>query len=125
MNDLIGLEYKWGHKPSDGSGFTDCFQLSCEIRKRLGLVDHSPLYSWVYEQYTESTFTPRRLARFLFQSGVRCSTASIGDMILVNAAAGALGTVTEHGIMYLGQEKRVILAPGLFPNSYYFHMDKP
>ena len=124
MNDLIGLQYKWGHRPSDGSGFTDCFQLSCEIRKRLGLVDHSSLYSWVYEQYTESTFTPRRLARFLFQSGARTSAVSVGDMTLVNPAAGALGTVTEHGIIYLGGGHRVVLMPGLLPTSYYFHMDK-
>jgi hypothetical protein len=124
MNDLIGLEYKWGHSPGGGSGFTDCFQLSCEIRRRLNLVDHAPLYSWVYEQYTESTFTPRRLARFLFQSGIRSPIASVGDMVLVNAAAGALGTVTEHGIMYLGSGQRVILIPGLLATSYYFHMDK-
>ena len=124
MNDLIGLEYRWGHKPSDGSGFTDCFQLSCEIRSRLGLVDYSLLYSWVYEHYTESTFTPRRLARFLFQSGTRTSDVFIGGLILVNAAAGGLGTVTEHGIIYLGSGHRSVLIPGLLPSSCYFHVDE-
>ena len=41
MNDLIGLQYQWGARFADGKGYTDCFQLVCEIRKRLGLSDYS------------------------------------------------------------------------------------
>jgi hypothetical protein len=124
MNDLIGLQYAWGHRPLDGSGFTDCFQLSCEVRKRMGLIDHSSLYSWVYEQYDENTFTPRRLARFLFQSGIRTSVATIGNMVLVDGPTGALGTVTEYGIIYIGAGRQVIHRPGLLLTTSYFDMDQ-
>lgn len=124
MNDLIGLRYAWAHKPSDGTGFTDCFQLSCEIRKRLGLIDHSPLYSWVYEQYTEATFSARQLARFLLTSGKRTTFPSIGNMVLVEAASGALGTVTDYGMVYIGAEGHVIHRPGIAATAYYFDMDQ-
>ena len=124
MNDLIGLRYAWGHRPSDGSGFTDCFQLSCEIRKRLGLIDHSSLYSWVYEQYTEATFSARQLARFLLTSGTRTTSPSTGNMVLVEAASGALGTVTDYGMVYIGATGYVIHRPGITTTAYYFDMDQ-
>ena len=41
MNHLIGVEYKWGSKPGDGEGFTDCFQLCCEVRHLLGMFNFS------------------------------------------------------------------------------------
>ena len=55
MNDLIGLEYRWGAKPGDGSRQTDCFQLACEIRRRMGLSDLSEEFAWTYEQYSAET----------------------------------------------------------------------
>ena len=53
LNSLIGLEYKWGAHPNDGSGFTDCFALSMEVRRRLGLHDFYPEFQWVYDEYEE------------------------------------------------------------------------
>jgi hypothetical protein len=72
LNNLIGLQYGWGHKPGDGSGMTDCFQLClrCTAPPRT-THDHSDMYAWVYEQYDEATFTVQRLVRFLLTSGTR------------------------------------------------------
>jgi hypothetical protein len=42
LNSLIGLEYKWGAHPNDGSGFTDCFALSMEVRRQTGLARFLP-----------------------------------------------------------------------------------
>ena len=63
MNDLIGLQYRWGARPSDGTNETDCFQLSCEVRRRLGLADVSSEFEWVYEEYTAETLSRMRLIR--------------------------------------------------------------
>jgi hypothetical protein len=52
FNDLIGLPYQWGAAP--WSGKTDCFQLACEVHKRLGFADYSNQFEWVYELYDES-----------------------------------------------------------------------
>jgi hypothetical protein len=102
MNDLIGLQYAWGHRPLDGSGFTDCFQLSCEVRRRLGLNDHAAAYAWVYKKYNEASFTAQRLARFLLTSGVRTLQPITGDMILLSGGEAAyLGTLTNYGTIFI------------------------
>jgi hypothetical protein len=51
FNDLIGLPYQWGAAP--WSGKTDCFQLACEVHKRLGFADYSNQFEWVYELFDE------------------------------------------------------------------------
>jgi hypothetical protein len=101
MNDLIGLEYGWGHRPGDGSGKTDCFQLSCEVRRRLGLYDYSPSHEWVYDKYTEESFTSRALARLLLKNGARTKNIETGSIILFSELKAALGTITDHGIIYI------------------------
>jgi hypothetical protein len=101
MNDLIGLEYGWGHSPNDGSGKTDCFQLVCEVRRRLGLFDYAPLFDWVYQQHTEESFTSRILARLLLQNGKRTNELVTGCVVLFSEIKAALGTVTDYGIIYV------------------------
>jgi hypothetical protein len=122
MNDLIGLEYKWQHKPTDGSGFTDCFQLVCEARSRMGFFNYSSIFDWVYDQYTEAAFTPRFLARLLFQTGKRVTVPSIGHVALLPSHRGALGAVTDHGILYIAPGKRVVHAPIPESMAFYFEM---
>lgn len=110
-NDLIGLEYGWGHAPSDGNGKTDCFQLVCELRTRLDLSDYRQKFSWVYEQFDETTFPRRNIVRWLLEHGRRI-TAQPGAVMLLPASAGAaLGTVLTDGVVYIGPSKTVIYAP--------------
>ena len=118
MNDLIGLEYGWGHRPSDGSGKTDCFQLSCEVRQRLGFFNYGPLHEWVYEQYTEASFTNWQLARLLLQNGQRSCYLTAGAIVLFSAINTALGTVTDSGIVYISPGGRVVHSP-LPPSTFY------
>jgi hypothetical protein len=122
MNDLIGLEYKWGSKPSDGEGFTDCFQLSCEVRERLGMFSYASMYQWVYDRYTEHSLPNRRLMRFLLESGKRSMEPVVGAMVLFPGDRPALGTVTDHGIVYIAPGGRVVHSP--LYGAYYFEMDK-
>ena len=109
MNDLIGLQYAWGHGPLDGSGFTDCFQLSCEVRRRLGLNDHA---------------AAQRLARFLLTSGARTLEPIAGDMILLPGGKGVLGTLTDYGTIFISPGERVVHSPHAFMGAYYFRMNK-
>ena len=124
MNDLIGLQYAWAHRPLDGSGFTDCFQLSCEVRRRLGLNDHAAAYSWVYQKYDEASFTAQRLARFLLTSGARTLQPIAGDMILLSGGEAALGTLTNYGTIFISPGKRVVHTPRVPVGAYYFRMNK-
>jgi hypothetical protein len=123
MNDLIGLEYAWGHRPSDGTGKTDCFQLSCEVRRLLGMANFASAYQWVYDQYTEDSLPNRRLVRFLLESGKRIAIPAPGAMALFAGERAALGTVTDYGIMFIAPGGRAVHAPS-FNAAYYFEMNQ-
>ena len=124
MNDLIGLQYAWGHRPLDGSGFTDCFQLSCEVRRRLGLNNPTAAADRMYVKYDESSFTSKQLARFLLTHGVRTLEPIAGDMILLPGGKGVLGTLTDYGIIFISPGERVVHSPHAFMGAYYFRMNK-
>ena len=124
MNNLIGLEYAWGHRPSDGSGKTDCFQLSCEVRQRLGLFNYGPLHEWVYEQYTETSFTNWQLAKLLLRNGRRSDHLDPGDMVLFSAINTALGTVTDSGIVYISPGGRAVQSPLPVSTFYCIKMNR-
>lgn len=112
MNDLIGLRYGWGHRPGDGSGMTDCFQLACEVHRRLGFADYGPAFAWVYEQFTEETFERRLLVRWLAENSSRLDGPRLGAVALLPAGAmGALGSVTETGVLMIGPGQNVVQAP--------------
>ena len=123
MNSLIGLEYGWGHRPGDGSGKTDCFQLSCAVRELLGMFSFAGNYQWVYDEYNEYSLPNRRLVRFLLESGRRIATPIVGAMALFPGERAALGTVTDYGIMFIAPGGRVAHAP-VFNAAYYFEMNK-
>lgn len=112
VNDLIGLKYRWGHKPGDGSGFTDCFQLACEVHRRLGLRDFSDKFAWAYTKYDEETFSPRLLARWLLENGTRTTTPQPGSvMLLSGSATGALGTyIDAYSVLFIDASSAVVRA---------------
>jgi len=99
-NDLLFLRYGWGHAPGDGTGLTDCFQLVCEVRRRLGLRDYAPDFDWVYDTYTEATLPRMRLMRWLLEHCSRVTTPQPGDLLLCQGrAAGAFAVVSAEGGM--------------------------
>jgi hypothetical protein len=112
-NDLIGLQYGWGHAPDDGSGKTDCFQLVCEIRHRIGLGDYRKQFDWVYDVFDETTLHSSRIARWLLQNGKRSTDKNLGRVGLLPGNAGAaLCTIMGDGtVMYIAPSKAVVRTP--------------
>jgi hypothetical protein len=123
FNDLIGLPYQWGAAP--WSGKTDCFQLACEVHKRLGFADYSNQFEWVYELFDESTFAKPLLARWMIENGTRLKRPVIGAVAMLPAAIGsALGTIVEDGALFLSPSGAVIRAPLPSGIGHYFWMNK-
>ena len=123
MNDLIGLRYQWESKPSDGEGLTDCFQLVCEVRRRLGLRDYAEQFEWVYRDFTSETFTVRQLLRFLQQNGERVEDTAPGDVMLFSTTdCAALGVVTDGSVMFISPGQTVAQVPMPRGVGQYFRM---
>lgn len=125
MNDLIGLQYKWGANPDIEHGLSDCFQLACAVRRRLGLYDHSAMFSWAYERYDES-LPPLRMARWLLSHGRRIEAPRAGCLAMVGGKRAALATMTNNAIICIAPRGRSVstslaLAPSgvqwFLPNS--------
>ena len=124
MNDLIGLEYCWGAHPRDGSNKTDCFQLVCEIRTRLGFSDHSEKFAWAYWWFTAETLKPRHVARWLLQSGKRIKIPRDGAVALLSQADNAaLGTVVDGRVICISPGGCVVSLPVDRVSAYYFWVD--
>jgi hypothetical protein len=106
LNDLIGLTYGWNHAPGDGSGKTDCFQLACEVRRRLGMSDYSERFAWVYTEFLDEQFNRAKIARWLLQCGNRLELPIPGAVRLLPVDEGAaLAT-------YLHDGTTIFLSPG-------------
>ena len=124
MNDLIGLEYCWGAHPRDGRNKTDCFQLVCEIRSRLGLSDYTEKFAWAYWLYSPETLRPTHMARWLLQEGERIKMPVTGAIALIkNPDNPALGTVTDQGLLCIAPGQRVVCIPTSRVPAYYFWVD--
>ena len=124
MNDLIGLQYQWGARFDEGKGSTDCFQLVCEVRKRLGLSDYSSKFEWAYDSYTQETFKPIRLAKWLLQTGRRLTLPRHGAVaLLADPTSPALGSVVDGSIVFISAGKRVVRIPAPRVSAYYFWID--
>jgi len=124
MNDLIGLEYRWGSAFADGKGYTDCFQLVCEIRRRLGLSDYAGKFEWAYDSYTQDSFRPIRLARWLLETGTRLTLPVHGAVaLLADPTTPALGSVVEDSIVFISAGKRVVSVSAQRVSAYYFWID--
>lgn len=123
FNSLIGLPYQWAAAP--WTGRTDCFQLACEVRKRLGLNDYADRFEWVYELYDENTFPRSLLARWMIENGTRLRQPIVGAVALLPAAVGsALGTIVEDGALFLSSGGMVIKAPLPENACHYFWMNQ-
>jgi hypothetical protein len=124
-NDLIGLRYRWAAAPSDGTGYTDCFQLVCEIRNRLGLKDYKAQFAWVYNQYTEAAFRKALLPRWLLQNGTRLQERRHGAVVLLPAAIGsALGTIVEDDALFISPRGAVVRTPLPQGVGHHFWMNE-
>lgn len=124
MNDLIGLEYEWGAKPSDGNGKTDCFQLVCEVRTRLGLTPYEGTFQWAYDCYTADTLKGFRIARWLLEVGKRLTMPRHGAVVLLAKTDNpALGTVVNQRVICISAGGRVISLPVNRVLAHYFWVD--
>lgn len=125
MNDLIGLQYGWGHAPRDGSGKTDCFQLACEVHERLGFGDYRAQFDWVYENYTEATFRYRLIIRWLNENGRRLTQPTPGAVALLPANVGlALATVLDDAFLFIAPSKNVVRSPIPKGMGHYYWMER-
>lgn len=97
FNDLIGLRYKWQASPSDNSGYTDCFQLSMEVRKRLGCKSYVDDYAWVYSRYQEENLPARQFLRWILTHFSRVKVPVEGCLFYLPADNGriAMGAVSS------------------------------
>lgn len=122
-NDLIGLRYRWGASPWGNAGFTDCFQLACEVHRRMGFNDYTSKFDWVYELYDETTFPKGLLVRWMLQNGKRLQAPRAGAVALLPASVGsALGTIVEDGALFLSPGGTVIRAPLPAEVGHFFWM---
>jgi len=125
VNDLIGLQYGWGHSPRDGSGKTDCFQLACEVHERLGFGDYRSQFEWVYQNYTETTFRYRLIIRWLNENGKRLTEPTPGAVALLPANVGlAQATVLDDGLLFIAPSKNVVRSPIPKGMGHYFWMER-
>jgi hypothetical protein len=114
FNDLLGLQYQWGAHPSDGSGLTDCFALSMEIRRRLGLHDFYAEFQWVYKEYGHEGVSAKQIIQWMRERS-KIITEPRNGALFRHCSPGrnvALATVIDdfYAIL-LGPSQRVIVAP--------------
>jgi hypothetical protein len=126
MNDLIGLRYGWGHAPWDGSGKTDCFQLACEVHKRLGFADYTEQFEWVYRDYTDETFPRKLILRWLLDNGTRIDAPRHGAVaFLLGEAGAALATVLENdAVLFIAPSQNVVRSQIPAGTGAYFWMNR-
>jgi hypothetical protein len=112
FHDLIGLEYQWGAKPSDGSGFTDCFGLTMEARQRLGLHSFYPEFQWLYDQYDEQTISGKQIIQWLWDKGRRINQPRAGAIFRIRAERSIALAVVIPGddALFIGPGRRVVSA---------------
>ena len=107
LNDLIGLKYKWGRHPKDGTGFTDCFALSMEVRRILGFHDFYPEFKWVYDQYEEEGVSGVQILKWLWARGERIKQPRPGALFRAPSMNGAIALATV-----VNDDRAIIIGPG-------------
>jgi len=126
-SDLIGLKYKHAARFSDGEGFTDCWLLCMEVRKRLGLKHLETSYPWVYRDYKEEELTIRKILRWLLRFGEKITEPRPGAIFYLRGGKSllAMAVVADDGnCLFLGPSKMVVAAPiSMVRTKYYFWAD--
>lgn len=110
MNELIGLQYQWGANPDIDKGFSDCFQLACAVRRRLGLHDHAESFAWAYERY-DGALPPIRMARWLLTHARRTEKPKAGCLAMSNSKQAALATISNNAIICIAPRGRSVSLP--------------
>lgn len=124
-SDLIGLKHKYAASPEDGEGFTDCWLLCMEVRRRLGLKHLRSSFPWVYEDYKEEELTVRRILRWLLTHGEVIKEPRPGAIFYLPGARSLLAmAVVADGsdCLFLGPSKMVVAAPlsMVRPKKYFW-----
>jgi hypothetical protein len=104
---------------------TDCFQLACEVRRRLGMSDYSERFAWVYTEFLDEEFNRAKIARWLLQWGERLELPVPGAVRLLPVEEGAaLATYLDDGTtIFLGPGGSVIRTHILDSLGYCFWMN--
>ncbi len=103
---------------------TDCFQLVCEVRRRLGLTDYADRFAWVYDSYSEAAFRRGLITRWVLKNGHRLESPKLGAVALLPTGAGsALGTWLDGFLIFIGPGQNVVQAPVPAGVARYFWMN--
>lgn len=126
-SDLIGLKHKYAASPRDGEGYTDCWLLCMEVRRRLGLQKLEDAFPWVYRDYKEEELTIFRILRWLLKLGERITEPRPGAIFYLpgNKSLLAMAVVADDGnCLFLGPSKMVVAAPvSMVRPKYFFWAD--
>jgi hypothetical protein len=126
-NDLIGLRFKYGAKPADQNGHTDCWHLCMEVRRRLGLnhLEHS--FPWLYENYSEDYLTTRKILRWFLIFGEKIYEPRDGAVFYLPGGGSLLAMAVVAGdgnCLFLSPSKMVVAVPlSMVRPKYYFWAD--
>jgi hypothetical protein len=124
-SDLIGLKHRYAASPEEGNGYTDCWLLCMEVRRRLGLKKCKEYFSWVYDDYTEEELTIRKILRWLISQGELLTEPRPGAVFYLPGANSllAMAVVADNGnCLFLGPGKIVTAAPvsTVMPKKFFW-----
>jgi len=126
-NDLIGLRFKYGAKPADQNGHTDCWHLCMEVRRRLGLKHLEHSFPWLYENYSEDYLTTRKILRWFLTFGEKIYEPRSGAVFYMPGSGSLLAMAVVAGdgnCLFLGPSKMVVAVPlSMVQPKYYFWAD--
>jgi hypothetical protein len=125
VNDLIGLKRAWNARPGDGSGCIDCCVMVAEVRHRLGYHNFLPDIQYFFDRYTDATFPPQGIARWLLKNATRIKEPELHALVLLPGEnAGAMGIVLEQGVLYISSGSGVVVANLPKDIGHYFRLHK-
>lgn len=124
-NDLIGLRHKYAASPEDGEGYTDCWLLCMEVRRRLGLKHTKESFPWVYRDFTEEELTVRKIFRWLLSYGEVIKEPRPGAVFYLPGAGSLLAMAVvadESHCLFISESKMVVAAPlaTVKPKKYFW-----
>jgi hypothetical protein len=93
---------------------------------REGITEPNPIVSMPgVVQHTEDTLPRSSIARWVLEHGRRLTGPEVGAVALLQGQrAGALGTVTDRGVIFLSPGQNVVHAPIPAGTGHFFWMDR-